>query len=167
MNKSIKKMQNLIKKGRLDDPNVLYGDYETFEEIPLFSRWSYIDFLQNYSFDEKNKILLKQATALTEEAFTNARKIKNLDFNEYFICITITDWDYIDELGCISPNVFISKRKNWILPLLKLSEFDSPEANMIKTYLHDLNIDGKMVCVSKSYDNDNDRIYLVDNFFLT
>lgn len=166
MNNLIKEMQNLVKKEKLDNPNLFFGDYGTFEEIPLFSRWSHVDFLKKYNFDERNKTLLKQAIILTNEAILNATQVKNLDYDEYFICVSVISWDYIDELGCISPNIFVSKRRSWILPLLGLKTFESPEINMIEKYLCDLRISKKTVYVSKSYGNDDDRIYIVDDFFL-
>ncbi|HAV1239794.1 TPA: hypothetical protein JGU28_004587 [Salmonella enterica] len=166
MNKLNKELCNLIKKEKLDDPSVLFGDYGTFEEIPLFSRWAHINFLKKYNFDKKNKILLEQAIAVVNETMINSNRMPNLDASEYFICTSVTSWDYIDELGCISPNIFVSKRKSWILPLLGFREFNSPETNMLKAYLYDLNISGKTVCVSKSYGNENDRVFIVDDFFL-
>lgn len=165
MNKLIKEMQNLVRKEKLDNPRLYFGDYKTFEEIPLFSRWSHINFLKKYNFNERNKALLKQAITLTDEAMAKGMHVKELDYDEYFICVSITSWDYIDELGCISPNVFVSKRRGWLLPLLDLKEFESPEISMLKTYLYDLNISEKKVYVSISYGNDDDRIYIVDDFF--
>ncbi|WP_318357880.1 Imm15 family immunity protein [Enterobacter sp.] len=166
MSKLNKQMQSLIKKERLDEQNIFFADYGTFEEIPLFSRWSHVDFLKKYNLDKRNEILLEQAIKLTDSAITNAKLIQNLNFNEYFICVSIMDWDDIDERGCISPNIYISKRKSWLLSFLELVEFDSPETSMIKNYLYNLNIKEKRVCVSKSYGGENDRIYIVDDFFL-
>lgn len=166
MNELNRQIQSLIKKERLDDQDLFYANYGTFEEIPLFSRWSYVDFLKKYSFDKRNKILIKQAISLTDEAMTNAKLVPNLDFNEYFICVSITKWDDVDDRGCISPNIYISKRKTWLLPFLGFKELESSKVTMIKGYLSDLNIIGKRVCVSKSYGGENDRIYIVDDFFL-
>lgn len=166
MNELNKKMQSLIKKESLDKQDLFFADYGTFEEIPLFSRWSHINFLKKYSFDKRNEVLIEQAISLTDEAMTSAKLIPNLDFNEYFICISITKWDDINERGCISPNIYISRRKPWLLSFLELVEFDSPETSMIKNYLYNLNIKEKRVCVSKCYGGENDRIYIVDDFFL-
>lgn len=160
-----KELHNLIKKEGLDEQNVLFGNYSTFEEVPLFSRWAHINFLKKYDFDIKNKILLEQAITLVNEAIINSKHIPNLDAAEYFACVSITSWDCIDELGCISPNIFISKRKSWIMPLIGLREVESSETNMLKAYLNDLNISGKVVCVSKTYGNEDDRLFIVDDFF--
>ncbi len=96
------------------------------EKLPesVTSRWSYIDFIKKYSFDKRNEILLEQAIKLVDEAIVNAKLVPGLDFNEYFICVSIVDWGDIEELGCISPNIYISKRKNWLLPLLELREYE-------------------------------------------
>lgn len=55
-----KKMQELIKKEELNDSSIFFSDYDTFEEIPLFSRWENISFLSSLSFNEKNKVLIKK-----------------------------------------------------------------------------------------------------------
>jgi len=167
MNDLNKEIQILIKKEKLDNQNIFFADHESFEEIPLFSRWSHIDFLKEYSFDKRNEILLEQAIKLVDNAIVNAELVPGLDFNEYFICVSIVDWDDVEELGCISPNIYISKRKNWLLPLLSLRECESFEVGMIKKYVSNLNLKEKKVCVSKSYGGENDRIYIVDEFFLT
>lgn len=166
MKKLNNKIQSLIKKEGLDRPHVFFANYETFEEIPLFSRWAHIDFLKKYDFAQRNKILIQLACDVTNRTINEAQKHSNLNFDEYFICISITDWDDIDELGCISPNIFISRRKTWILPLLELREIESSETNMLKAYLHTLNIINKIVCVSKSHGGENDRVYIVDDLFL-
>ncbi|EOA4404554.1 Imm15 family immunity protein [Citrobacter amalonaticus] len=167
MNELNKQIRTLIKKEKLDNQNVFFADYESFEEIPLFSRWSHVNFLEKYSFDKRNEILLEQAIKLVDEAIVNAELVPGLDFNEYFICVSIMDWGDIEELGCITPNIYISKRKNWLLPLLELREYESFEVKMIKKYVSNLGLRGKKVCVSKSYGGENDRIYIVDEFFLT
>lgn len=166
MKKSNEKLQSLIKKRKLNEPEVLFGDYGTFEEIPIFSKWAHINFLKEYGSEERNKILLKVSNDLVERAISDAKVFPGVNFDEYFICVSITDWDDIKEFGCFSPNIFISRRKAWILPLLSLREHESTEANMLKAYFCDLDINGKIICVSKSYGGDNDRIFIVDNFFL-
>lgn len=167
MKKFNKEIQSLIKKEGLDKPNIFFDNYGTFEEIPLFSRWAHVDFLKKYDIEQRNKILIQLANDVASKAISDAKTISNLKFDEYFICISVTDWDDIDELGCISPNIFISRRKTWLLSLLELREIESPEVNMLKTYLHDLNINEKIVCVSKSYEDEKDRVYIVDDSFLT
>lgn len=159
-------MQALIKKEGLDDAQVFFSDYETFEEIPLFSRWSHVNFLKKYDFNKRNEILLKQSVNLVNEIMDNAKFIPSLDVNEYFICVSITNLEDIGELGCISPNIYISKRRSWLLNLLELREIESPEIKMIKMYLLNLNINKKIVCVSKNYGHENDRIYIVDDYFI-
>ncbi|WP_148873174.1 Imm15 family immunity protein [Serratia marcescens] len=166
MNELDKQMQLLIKKEKLDDQNIFFEEYETFEEIPLFSQWSYVDFLKKYSFDKRNEILLEKSIKLTDEAMANAKLVPGLDFNEYFICVSIVDWYDIEERGCISPSIYVSRRKRWLLPLLGLREIESSEINMIKKYLINLNIKKKVICVSKSHGYENDRIYIVDECLL-
>ena len=78
MNELNKQIRTLIKKEKLDNQNVFFADYESFEEIPLFSRWSHVNFLEKYSFDKRNEILLEQAIKLVDEAIVNAELSREL-----------------------------------------------------------------------------------------
>ncbi|WP_434526879.1 Imm15 family immunity protein [Photorhabdus asymbiotica] len=139
--------------------NLFKTEYETFEEIPLFSRCIRINFLKKYDFDKRNELLLEHATKLVDKVIANAPSILGVDFNDYFSCISITKWDCISEFGCISPNFYISKRKTWLLSHLRLREVNSAEIKMVKGYLSKLNINKKKVYISKDYDSENKRIY--------
>ena len=132
----------LVEKEGLNNPEVYYKDYESFEEIPLFSRWDHISFLQSYSFNEKNKILIRKGLELV--SFVEKKSIKHLkasELKDYFACLTITDWDDYEEKNCLSVNIFITRKKQWILSHLRLKQKSSIEENLVKEYLCSLNAD--------------------------
>jgi hypothetical protein len=167
MNKIDENFRKLLTLEGLDEQDVFYADYATFEEIPLFSRWMRINFLKKYDFDKRNELLLQFATKFVEKLLSNAPYILGDNgSSEYFSCVSITNWDCISEIGCISPNFYISKKKTWLLSNLGLETANFPEIKMIENYLSNLQINKKKVCISKGYDPENKRIYIVDDFLL-
>ena len=158
-------MKSLIKKEGLDNPDIFFADYETFEEIPLFSRWKNISFLSHFSFDEKNIILLRKCIDLVAYCYTLIDKyLDNESINDYFIAISLTGWDDHEEINCLTPNLVISRRKKWLLSNLKLKKSQTIEENIARDYLLSLACSDYEVFVSDSFKK-NKRVYLVRRLF--
>jgi len=161
MNHIDKKIQNLIKKGGLDNPRVYFAEYDTFEEIPLFSRWNDISFLSHLSFDERNKVLLKAAIDLLKKNAKAAKSIaKDVEIADFFSCITITGWDDAIEMGSLRPNILLTQRKKWLLSNLNLKQSDVPEANLIKDYLSSISDLNHSTFISNGFEK-NKRVYVI------
>lgn len=160
-----KELKKLIKKEKLDKPEVYYANYETYEEPPLFSRFSYISFLQDLSFDEKNKILIKTAIELANKALKQVNQYLTHGIEEYFICVVLTNWDDIDEFNCIKPRIFISRRKSWILSHLKLIQKNTVQELLITCYINELGFNDFKVYRTTLDDKENETIYIVSDFF--
>lgn len=159
-----KKMQELIKKEELNDSSIFFSDYDTFEEIPLFSRWENISFLSSLSFNEKNKVLIKKTLELIADCNSCSRNyIDNV--NDYFICLSLTNWDDYGEINCLTPNVFVSRRKGWLLSKLKLRETQTIEENIIREYLFSLGFSDCKVFISASF-SENKRVYVINTSML-
>ena len=79
-----------------------------FEEIPLVSRYSSVEFLQRYFCDEEVSLYLAsiaQRLLLDSEAYF--RKIySSMNEKRLFSCLTFVDFD--DEVGFCIPNLFFS-----------------------------------------------------------
>ncbi|MBI0028407.1 hypothetical protein H3S88_10680 [Gilliamella sp. B14448G11] len=161
MNKFDKEMQFLIKKEGLDDFSVFFSDYETFEEIPLFSRFKHISFLSSLSFNEKNKILIKKCLELINTCKLKVKDyIDDKNINNYFICVSLTDWEDYEEINCLTPNIYISRKKNWLLSLLKLKHSQTIEENLIREYLFSIKEFDYTVLISKDFEAYK-RVYIV------
>ncbi|WP_067707281.1 Imm15 family immunity protein [Erwinia sp. ErVv1] len=156
-----KKIHQLIKKEGLDDPDIFLAEYDTFEEVPFFSRWNDIKFLSHLSFDEKNKILLKSAIDLVTK---NQRVINSIITNsqlaDFFACITLTGWDDALEMGSLKPNILFTRRKNWLLSNLNLKRSGVPEENLTKDYLSSISAFNFKALTSDGFDN-NKRVYVI------
>lgn len=156
--------KSLIKKEKLNDFANYFNDYESYEEIPLFTRYKNISFLSDFSFNEKNKILILKGLELLRSIRMMASNYLNeSEMKNYFICLTITSWDLSDynEINCLSPNICVSRKKQWLLSCLELTQKNSIEENIIKEYLYSLNLANRGVYVTKKTASIN-RVYILD-----
>ncbi|WP_411705594.1 Imm15 family immunity protein [Edaphovirga cremea] len=159
-----KEFVTLMDKEGLNDMSIYFRDYETFEEIPLFSRYKNISFLRRFTFNEKNKILiLKMVDVLRNVKEVSTHYLSSAELDDYFIGISITEWDYDEykEINCLTPNLFLSKRKRWLLSSLELRQKNSIEENLLKEYLSSLGIMDFDVYVTTKK-NDFNRLYILN-----
>lgn len=88
MSKLDSKIKKIIQNEGFTNDEIFYADYDSFEEIPLFSRWKSIAFLKKTPFDENNKLLILHAVKLAEHAreiaFINTKEDVHKDF--FLLC---------------------------------------------------------------------------------
>ncbi|WP_164498008.1 Imm15 family immunity protein [Pectobacterium versatile] len=158
-------LEFLIEQEGLNNESLYLRDYQSFEEIPLFSRFESISFLESLSFDEKNRVLIKKGIELVENIlFSVKRKLSENDFRNYFCCLTLTDVDDYHEINCFTPNILISKRKKWLLHHLNLTQKETAEENLVKEYLVFMERKEYKVLVPSNYSVDNKRMYIIKSF---
>lgn len=166
MNKTLDvKIKQLILKEGFDNENLYFAEYETFEEIPLFSRWKNINFLKNTPVDENNKLLISNAISLAEHADEVACNKLGLDYADYFCCVTLTKWDSIDEIKCITPNIYITRRRKWLFSHVTLKKSSTKEELITTRYVKDLGLENYEVCISGLLDGNVNRVYIVNDKF--
>lgn len=162
INKLNKKFNDLIKKEKLDRFDIYFRQYQDFEEIPLFSRLKHITFLSSLSFNEKNKLLINLSVKLIDCILAKSiNYINSEELREYFICLTITEWDDYKEIDCLTPCIYVSRRKTWILSNLKLSYQSSIEENLVNEYLYSLGLNQYSAFVPSGENGENKRIYII------
>lgn len=162
MSSLLDEMKLLLKKEGLLQKDLYFAEYDTFEEIPLFSRESHIDFLKDFTFDEKNTILINQAIGLADNAQKNAAGSLEQAADDYFICVSVTGWEDIKQTNCITPNLYISRRKDWLLSCLNLEQHHTPQEVLINRYLLASGLEEYLAYSSKSASGDSIRIYIVN-----
>lgn len=160
------KVKQLIEKEGLDNEDLYYADYETFEEIPLFSRWSQIDFLKERPFDDNNLLLISHAITLSENANNLAYTKLGGEHSEYFCCVTLTKWDCVAEINCITPNLYITRRKSWVFSYVKFRQTHSKEELIAKNYIKKLGVSNHGIYISKLVDGNVNRVYIVNEKLL-
>ena len=164
------KLKQLLHKEGLDNFRIYYANFDDFEEFPIFSRWSRVSFLNSFSFNEKNKFLIKNGLHLVDEIIKRSTDyLVRSEINDYFVCLSLTDWDMdsIAEINCLTPSVYVSRRKKWILQHLNLGKHGLIEEYLIDEYLNSLSIDDSLVFSSSGFNNSEyKRIYIVNKRFI-
>lgn len=163
MNMSIENnLKILAQKEGMDDISLFFRQYETFEEIPVFSFFDNINFLSEMSFNEKNKVLIKHAIILLKTIKEFEKRSIDENKNKYFFCVSIRDWDIDDyeEINCVTPCVYISTRKTWLASYPKLIERNTVEENLILEYLSSIGEAGFKVRRACS-DKEITRVYIL------
>ena len=86
--------------------------------------------------------------------------IDDKNINNYFICVSLTDWEDYEEINCLTPNIYISRKKNWLLSLLKLKHSQTIEENLIREYLFSIKKFDYTVLISRDFESYK-RVYIV------
>lgn len=95
----------LISKEPYNDMSVFFSSYESFEEIPLVSRYRRLDFLkQEMSEDSISDFLIGLSVFLINSIKALSATEENSDT---FFAITFTNFELLEESGLIIPNIFI------------------------------------------------------------
>lgn len=144
----------LFKKEGLLKYHTFFLPYETAETIPLYSRYSHIDFLSGYSFNQKNKIIIKHGLGLIRSIIQKAPEyLSGSEIDELFICLSVSNWNEDDyqEIDSLMYHVFITRRKEWLLSHAQYTKKNTIEESLIKEYLSSLNIHDCSVFVSKNF----------------
>lgn len=163
MSKFDKEIRQLIKKEGLDNPDIFFANYDTFEEMPLFSWWSSISFLVGLSFNERNKFLINHSINLVRHNNLIANNYIERDgLGDYFICLTLTGWENIEETRGLKTNIYVSRRKQWLLSNLNLRQTNTIEENLTREYLFSLGITDFNVFISAGFAK-NKRVYVIAN----
>ncbi len=166
MNEIMKRrFKQLVKNEGLDKVEIYFKKFEDFEEYPLFSRNSEIAFLSKLSFDDKNKLLIfKTLEVIDSIVLAKKRYLNKIEADDYFICLTVTDWEDGEiEFGCLTPHVFVSRRKNWLLKHLQLGVHHTKEEMLINNYLSSLGYKNHHALTPKNQDVDSKRVYVMNS----
>jgi len=88
--------ENLIRIEGLDKLDDLMSA-STFEEVPIYSRYSHIKFLNNESVADRNRILVRSAAAYLRVIVDYSKDYYRNHAYDYYCMVSITDWERIDE----------------------------------------------------------------------
>lgn len=155
-----KEIEKIFTKNKSISLDNLLFNYETFEEVPLFNR--YTDIIPFYNYikpEEMNTFLLNLAYEHLLKLNIHAKKtLPSKKFNEFFSCITYTDSDdEALEKGFYVPNFYITQKNselNLKEYILSKPKFNLENNNMIKQSLSRLGmIDRINIYHTKWFDN--------------
>lgn len=159
------KIKKVLEDEGFYDDEIYCADYDLFEEIPLFSRWKSVSFLKNTPFDENNKLLISHAVTLAEHAMkVSAVNTEKKEREDLFCCVTLTKWDSMDEINCIIPNIYMTRKKRWLFSYVKLRQTASKEERLTVKYINELGLTDYGVYISGGGDSVR-RVYIINNAY--
>ena len=117
--------QNILTNERLLDLDIYIKDYQSFEEIPLVTRFSSLRFLDELiEKSDFQSILINTAFFVLKNVDLYARSnLSTEEYRNYFICLTFPSLDDIDVVGYAIPHFFIT-RKIGLLGFLRFEKND-------------------------------------------
>ena len=93
----------IISKEPYNDMAVFFESYESFEEIPLVSRYKRLDFLKKEMSNERVSAVLAGGAIFLINLI---RMMASADTTNFY-AITFTDFDGLDDQNVIIPNIFV------------------------------------------------------------
>jgi hypothetical protein len=108
----------LISKEPYNDMEVFFASYESFEEIPLVSRYRRLDFLKRDMSDDRISDIL---VGLAFFLINSINALTKTDDNP-FIAVSFTDFEGLEEQGVLVPNIFVYPKPASIGFLAKVRE---------------------------------------------
>ncbi|WP_160325554.1 Imm15 family immunity protein [Pseudomonas putida] len=131
-----KLFDKLVEKEPYINLNVFLEEHETFEEIPIISRYKKLEILKaNPQQSEAADILLNISFFVLNSAmlYMRTKKAKN---EEHFIAITYTDFNFENKTEPPIPNFFVNPNTTKISSLEKLKKKQkmevSPEMKLVQ-----------------------------------
>jgi hypothetical protein len=154
-------IERLIKDEKLDDFNRLLRRRQ-WDEVPLFSRFSRINFLHGMSAVKKSEILVKFAVLHLNKILDYAELQM---WRDLVILISINDFDNLkfegDEPVC--PNFWISSNIEGELKDFCLFEGMSEDSLLVRQWLETANLSSNHVVLNQKNMDSNDefrRVYV-------
>lgn len=117
--------ERLIKLQKLDNLEGFMEPIDLFEEVPLYSRFSQVSFLDSLSSIERNRVLIRAAAwylCVIIKYFREAYAGRDCDF---FCMLSILDWEDFNEGGLITPTFWYTNPSQGVLDQIRLEPPDS------------------------------------------
>jgi hypothetical protein len=124
----------LGESGLLDlDRLMTYDGY--FDELPLFSTYSQVSFVDDLPFVERNRVLVRAAVEHLGRILDHASSHyagRPLDF---FCAVTVTGWDFFPDGDLLTPRFWRANPSKGVFDHLKLGPPASEGAAMVADWL--------------------------------
>ncbi|WP_223547260.1 Imm15 family immunity protein [Pseudomonas sp. A-B-19] len=122
---------SIISQEPYNDLDIFFENHDSFEEIPLISRYSRADLLSELLGKSNTLDFLIGFSVFLLNTINTLARARNIKKDELFIAITFTDFGDACENQCIIPNIFIYPNQN--------------EANDLKMHLKQNHPDKKSI----------------------
>ncbi|MFF4339383.1 Imm15 family immunity protein [Kitasatospora sp. NPDC001540] len=115
---------NLLADEELDSFDDFLHPLTTFDEVPLYSRYSQLDFLAPLTRPEANAWLVRAAVTYVERLATDVADRAD----DFFCMVSITGWEEYRDDGFLTPSIWYTRPGNGVLDHLDLTAATGPEA---------------------------------------
>lgn len=112
----------IISEEPYNDMDVFFESYESFEELPLVSRYSRLTFLKDEMSDSGVSNFL---TGLAVFLLNTLRLLEVSRSENVFFAVTFTDFAGVEEQGVLIPNIFVYPKPASLGFLEKVRENDA------------------------------------------
>ncbi|BCT33428.1 Imm15 family immunity protein [Pseudomonas sp. BNK-6] len=132
----------IISEEPYNDMDVFFESYESFEEIPLVSRYSRLKLLKDELGDSGASNFL---TGLAVFLLNTLRLLEVSRSESVFFAVTFTDFAGLEEQGILIPNIFIYPKPASVGFLEKIREnngdLESWELQQVKRYFSNYGVE--------------------------
>ncbi|MDQ3054258.1 MAG: Imm15 family immunity protein [Actinomycetota bacterium] len=123
--------ERLIKHQKLDNLEGFMEPIDLFEEVPLYSRFSQVSFLDGLLPIERNRVLIRAAAwylCVITKYFREAYVGRDCDF---FCMLSILDWEDFNEGDLITPTFWYTNPSQGVLDQIRLESPDSAYSTFV------------------------------------
>jgi Immunity protein 15 len=112
---------------RLDDLMVT----SLFEEVPLYSRYAHVAFLDPLPVAERNRLLIRAAAWYLPVILAHAAASYAGRDHDYFCMLAVSSWDDFDGGGLVSPAFWYTNPSRGVLDQLRREPPTSPYSSFV------------------------------------
>jgi hypothetical protein len=109
-----------------------------YDEVPLYTRLERVAFLSGFSHEARNTALLALALEFLERVLARAKALPAPRLAEFFVMITVMDWEGYHAGGTVTPCFWVTTRASQELGPMRLVPPFTDEATRVKRWLADL-----------------------------
>jgi hypothetical protein len=109
-----------------------------YDEVPIYTRLDRLDFLRGFSHEERSVALLALSIEFLEKVIARAASLPVSQLSEFFVMITLLDWDRFHDGGVVTPCFWTTSRAAEELSSMRLVPPFTAEAERVQRWLSEL-----------------------------
>ena len=118
--------RHLLELEGLDRLDELMRVDDFFEELPLYSRYAQLSFLDGLPVAERNRLLVRAAVSYLPVVLDHARDYYAGRDRDYFCMVAVQSWEDFDEGGLVTPYLWFANPSRGVFDHLR---FDPPQSS--------------------------------------
>lgn len=127
-------IEDLLKEQDLWDLDdlMLLDRLDDFDEVPLYSRFDQLSFLDGVSMADGNRILIRAAVRHLGQVIEHSRSYFESRDRDFFCMVSITDWDSSDGTSdWLQPALWLARPSNPVMAPMRIYEPRSAHSRFV------------------------------------